>query len=68
MYSAYVSGEKPGLILENPYHMGDALNGVNGLDIEQEKRIMEDKLNMPEVDRNTNVKTITLAMRDFGMR
>nr|GEW73573.1 alcohol-forming fatty acyl-CoA reductase-like [Tanacetum cinerariifolium] len=67
--TAYVSGEKPGLVLENRYHMGDALNGVNGLDIEQEKRIMEDdKLNMLEVDRNTNDKTITLAMRDLGMR
>ena len=68
MYSAFVSGEKPGLILENPYYLGDTLNEVNRLDIEQEKMIIEDKLNKLKFDRDPNDKRITLAMKDLGMR
>ncbi|PWA43942.1 NAD(P)-binding domain, Fatty acyl-CoA reductase [Artemisia annua] len=66
--TAYVSGEKPGLILETPYHLGDTPDGVKGLDIKQEKRIIEDKLNMFKFDHKTNDKIITLAMKDLGTR
>lgn len=67
-YSAYVSGEKPGLILETPFSLGETLNGEIGLDIEQEKRIMEDTLNMLKSDNTSTDKAITLAMKDLGMR
>nr|GEZ63596.1 gland-specific fatty acyl-CoA reductase 1 [Tanacetum cinerariifolium] len=66
--TAYVSGNKPGLILETPYYLGDTLNEVNGLDIKQEKMIIEDTLNKLKFDRDANDKTITLAMKDLGMR
>nr|GEW62311.1 fatty acyl-CoA reductase 3-like [Tanacetum cinerariifolium] len=66
--TAYVSGNKPGLILETPYYLGDTLNEVNGLDIKQEKMIIEDTLNKLKFDRDANDKTITLAMKDLGMQ
>ncbi|KAJ7947970.1 Fatty acyl-CoA reductase [Quillaja saponaria] len=42
--TAYVSGERVGLILEQPYHLGDSLNGASGLDIDAEERLVEEKL------------------------
>ncbi|XP_076923439.1 fatty acyl-CoA reductase 3-like isoform X4 [Bidens hawaiensis] len=42
--TAYVSGETPGLILETPYRLGEALNGAHGLDINTEKKISEERL------------------------
>ncbi|GJQ94230.1 alcohol-forming fatty acyl-CoA reductase-like protein [Tanacetum coccineum] len=66
--TAYVSGNNPGLILETPYYLGDTLNEVNGLDIKQEKMIIEDTLNKLKFDIDANDKTITLAMKDLGMR
>lgn len=68
MYSAYVSGEKPGLILETPYYLGETLNGANMLDIEQEKKVMEDRVNMLKSDHNIEDKAFTLAMKDLGMQ
>ena len=65
-FSAYVSGEKGGLILENPYHMGDTLNGVSGLDIDNEVRLIEEKLNQLQSEQSTPAET-TLAMKDFGL-
>lgn len=67
MYSAYVSGEKPGLILETPYRLGDTLNGVNGLDIDTEKKIIEEKLKELSYDETATDKSITLAMKDLGI-
>ncbi|GKC07795.1 alcohol-forming fatty acyl-CoA reductase-like protein [Tanacetum coccineum] len=66
--TAYVSGNKPGLILESSYYLADTLNEVNGLHIKQEKMIIEDTLNKLKFDRDANDKTITLAMKDLGMR
>ncbi|KMT03835.1 hypothetical protein BVRB_8g189780 [Beta vulgaris subsp. vulgaris] len=37
--TAYVCGEKAGLISEKPYAMGETLNGVGGLDIDSEKML-----------------------------
>ncbi|MCD7452731.1 hypothetical protein HAX54_017950 [Datura stramonium] len=42
--TAYVSGEKTGLILETPYNLGETLNGTSGLDIDTEKKVMEETL------------------------
>ncbi|XP_071701345.1 fatty acyl-CoA reductase 3-like [Rutidosis leptorrhynchoides] len=66
--TAYVSGEKPGLIRETPYHLGDTLNETQSLDIEQEKRMIIDKLKMLNYDPNINEKVITTAMKEMGMR
>ena len=64
--SAYVSGEKGGLILENPYHMGDTLNGSTGLDIDNEVRLVEEKLKELHAENATEAE-ITIAMKDFGI-
>ncbi|KVH90680.1 Fatty acyl-CoA reductase [Cynara cardunculus var. scolymus] len=65
--TAYVSGEKPGLMLETPYYLGDSLNGTSGLDIEEERRIVEDKLKELKSDQNADDKSIKLAMIDLGI-
>ncbi|KAI4322400.1 hypothetical protein L6164_022101 [Bauhinia variegata] len=64
--TAYVCGERGGLILESPYHLGDSLNGVPGLDIDVEKKVVEDKLD--ELRRQeANEDEIKLAMKDLGI-
>ncbi|XP_039048615.1 alcohol-forming fatty acyl-CoA reductase-like [Hibiscus syriacus] len=65
--TAYVSGERTGLMLENPYSMGETLNGVSGLDINVEKKIIEQKLNELRV-QGASDKEITRAMKDLGIQ
>ncbi|KAL9273015.1 Alcohol-forming fatty acyl-CoA reductase-like protein [Drosera capensis] len=64
--TAYVSGEREGLILEDPYYLGDTLNGAKGLDIEEEKRLVEQRLNDLVADGSTD-EEIKLAMKDMGI-
>ncbi|KAL4611669.1 hypothetical protein ACB092_08G142300 [Castanea dentata] len=64
--TAYVSGERGGLILESPYGMSETLNGTLGLDIETEKRLAEEKVNDLRAKGATE-EEITLAMKDFGL-
>ncbi|XVF19737.1 hypothetical protein REPUB_Repub11eG0136700 [Reevesia pubescens] len=64
--TAYVSGERAGLILENPYSMGETLNGVSGLDINIEKKVVEEKLNELSL-LGASEKEITRAMKDLGI-
>ncbi|KAI7756529.1 hypothetical protein M8C21_013358, partial [Ambrosia artemisiifolia] len=66
--TAYVSGEKPGLILETPHRLGEALNRSPGLDINTEKKIIEEKLKELSSDETANDKSITLAMKDLGIQ
>ncbi|XP_062083102.1 fatty acyl-CoA reductase 3-like [Humulus lupulus] len=65
--TAYVSGEKEGLILENPYHMGETLNGATGLDIDNELSLVQDKLKQLQALDLTHAQ-LTLAMKDFGLQ
>ncbi|WJX50076.1 alcohol-forming fatty acyl-CoA reductase [Trifolium repens] len=65
--TAYVCGERGGLIVEDPYQMGVSLNGVSGLDIDVEKKIIEDKLNMLQQEGATE-NDIKVAMKDLGMK
>ncbi|GLU19213.1 hypothetical protein SLE2022_354740 [Rubroshorea leprosula] len=65
--TAYVSGERGGLILENSYSMGETLNGVSGLDIDAEKQIAEDKLNQLQA-QGASPQAITQAMKDLGIQ
>ncbi|CAK9150535.1 unnamed protein product [Ilex paraguariensis] len=64
---SYVSGEKAGLILENPYNMGETLNGTPGLDINVEKKMMEERLNELRVEKSSE-QEITSAMKDIGIK
>ncbi|KAK9072665.1 hypothetical protein SSX86_009100 [Deinandra increscens subsp. villosa] len=66
--TAYVSGEKPGLILETPYYMGESLNGTSGLDIDDERKIVENKLKELKSDHNASHKSIKIAMKDLGLQ
>ncbi|MBA0553078.1 hypothetical protein Golob_012295 [Gossypium lobatum] len=65
--TAYVSGEKTGLMLENSYSMGETLNGVSGLDINFEKNVIEQKLNELRL-LGASDKEITQAMKDLGIQ
>lgn len=60
-------GEREGLILETPYEMGDTLNGTSGLDIDAEKKLMEETLKELRAD-NISEEAITLAMKDLGIQ
>ncbi|XP_004506277.1 fatty acyl-CoA reductase 3-like [Cicer arietinum] len=42
--TAYVCGEGEGLILEKPYQLGHSLNGVHGLNIDEEEKVVQEKL------------------------
>ncbi|XP_076954344.1 fatty acyl-CoA reductase 3-like [Bidens hawaiensis] len=66
--TAYVSGEKPGIMLETPYHLGEALNHAPRLDINTEKKIIEEKLKELSSDETSTDKSITLAMKDLGIQ
>ncbi|KAE8720805.1 putative fatty acyl-CoA reductase 5 [Hibiscus syriacus] len=65
--TAYVSGERAGLILENPYSMGETLNGVSGLDVDVEKKIIEQKLNELRAQGASDTE-ISRAMKDLGIQ
>lgn len=67
MISAYVCGEKEGLLLENPYHMGETLNGTTGLDIDNEIRLVHEKLKELRAEEASE-RAITLALKDFGLK
>ncbi|GMI89008.1 FATTY ACID REDUCTASE 3, ECERIFERUM 4 [Hibiscus trionum] len=64
--TAYVSGERSGLILENGYGVGETLNGVAGLDVDAERKVVEDKLNDLRL-QGASDKDITIAMKDLGI-
>lgn len=65
--TAYVSGEKTGLILETPYNLGDTLNGTSGLDIDTEKKVMEETLKQLTLEGSSE-KSITSAMKELGLQ
>ncbi|PSS03141.1 Alcohol-forming fatty acyl-CoA reductase [Actinidia chinensis var. chinensis] len=65
--TAYVSGEKEGLILEKPYFMGETLNETSGLDINTEMKMVEERLSELKAWKATEGE-ITLAMKDLGIQ
>ncbi|KAI8573487.1 hypothetical protein RHMOL_Rhmol01G0281400 [Rhododendron molle] len=65
--TAYVSGERGGLVLEKPYYMGETLNGAPGLDLDMEKKIMEERLIELQAKEATE-QEINLAMKDLGIQ
>jgi len=65
--AAYVCGERGGLIVEDPHEFGVSLNGVRGLDIEMEKKKVEEKLNELKEEGATE-HDIELAMKDLGSK
>ncbi|KZV52577.1 alcohol-forming fatty acyl-CoA reductase-like [Dorcoceras hygrometricum] len=66
--TAYVCGEKGGLIMEKPYKMGETLNGgTSGLHIYSEKKLMEEKLKQLGIQYSSQ-HDIESAMKDFGIQ
>lgn len=63
--TAYVCGEKAGLISENSYAMGETLSGVVGLDIDSEKKLVEQTLSSL-IARDLPEKTIRQTMKNLG--
>lgn len=64
--SAYVCGERGGLILEDPYHFGETLNGVSGLDIDAEKTIVCKKLDELK-EQGATERDVKIAMKNLGI-
>ncbi|CAI9105587.1 OLC1v1004537C1 [Oldenlandia corymbosa var. corymbosa] len=65
--TAYVSGEKQGVILETPFRMGDTLNGTSGLDVENEKKIIDEKFKELQAE-NASEKDVKLALKGLGIQ
>ncbi|KAL8130097.1 hypothetical protein V2J09_019252 [Rumex salicifolius] len=65
--TAYVCGERDGLILENSYKMGETLNDTHDLDDEEEKRAAESQLNELQAKGVAN-NVVKMAMKDFGLQ
>ncbi|KAL0369548.1 UNVERIFIED_CONTAM: Fatty acyl-CoA reductase 3 [Sesamum angustifolium] len=65
--TAYVCGEKEGVVLETPFKLGDTLNGTPGLNIDMEKVLVEEKLEELRTIKASE-KHITSVMRDFGIQ
>ncbi|XP_029127196.1 alcohol-forming fatty acyl-CoA reductase isoform X2 [Cajanus cajan] len=65
--TAYVCGEKGGQILEDPCQMGVSLNGVSGLDIDLEKKMVENKLYQLRQEGATE-NDVKMAMKDLGIQ
>ncbi|KAF8403251.1 hypothetical protein HHK36_011352 [Tetracentron sinense] len=65
--TAYVSGEKEGLILEKPFYMGETLNGTPVLDIEVELKLAEERLNELRSEEATE-EAVGVAMKEMGIQ
>ncbi|KAK6119897.1 hypothetical protein DH2020_046371 [Rehmannia glutinosa] len=63
--TAYVCGEKEGLVLETPFKFGETLNGTSGLDIDSEKQVVEEILKELRADSE---KHVTSVMKDLGIQ
>ncbi|CAM8967183.1 unnamed protein product [Rhodiola kirilowii] len=63
--TAYVCGEKAGVMDETPFKMGETLNDTFDLDIDFEFKVMEEKLKELK-EAKLDERTITAAMKDFG--
>nr|XP_043624037.1 probable fatty acyl-CoA reductase 4 [Erigeron canadensis] len=66
--TAYVSaGERSGIVLETSLKMGATLNGKNDLDIEEEKKVIQERHRQLVFER-ANEEAISSTMKDFGIQ
>ncbi|KVH90712.1 Fatty acyl-CoA reductase [Cynara cardunculus var. scolymus] len=63
--TAFVSGEKPGIILEKPFKMGETLNGRNDLNIREEENATQERLGQLDAEK-ADEEVVSSAMKDFG--
>ncbi|CAH8267403.1 unnamed protein product [Arabidopsis lyrata] len=64
--TAYVCGEKSGLLQEKTFHMGETLNGHGKLVIETEVELMKQKLKELQ-KQDCSEEEISQSMKDLGM-
>ncbi|KAI4313485.1 hypothetical protein L6164_026464 [Bauhinia variegata] len=64
--TAYMGRESEGLISEEPFQVGETLNGFSKLDMDFEKKLVEKKLHELRA-QNSKEETITSEMRSFGL-
>lgn len=65
--TAFISGEREGLILETPHKLGESLNGTEGLSIEIEQKVVEQRLKQLK-DNGASEQVVTIAMKDLGIQ
>ncbi|CAH9093397.1 unnamed protein product [Cuscuta europaea] len=65
--TAYVCGDRIGIIPEKPFRLGETLNGHTYLDIDEEKKVIEDKL-MELRTQNATEKETRVAMKILGIQ
>ncbi|XP_017980231.1 PREDICTED: fatty acyl-CoA reductase 1 isoform X1 [Theobroma cacao] len=65
--TAYVCGEQAGIILEKPFSVDDTLLKTCKLDIIEEKRIVEEKLDELRFQHTPN-EVIKSEMKEFGLK
>ncbi|KAI3695083.1 hypothetical protein L1987_78071 [Smallanthus sonchifolius] len=65
--TAYVSGERSGIILETPFKMGETLNGKNNLNIKEEKKMILETHRQLVIEK-ANEEAISSAMKNFGIQ
>ncbi|ESR37511.1 hypothetical protein CICLE_v100285071mg, partial [Citrus x clementina] len=63
----FVWGEESGMLYESSFNMGDTLNGASGLDIDVERKVVEQELNELQAE-GASEEAITLAMKDLGIK
>lgn len=63
--SAYVCGEKTGIVEETSFNIGETLNGINNLDINNEFKVMEEKLTQLKAAKMSE-SVINASMKAFG--
>ncbi|KAI3971194.1 hypothetical protein MKW92_020244 [Papaver armeniacum] len=64
--TAYIWGDKSGLLLEKPLRRGETLNGTN-LDIQFEMKLIMQKLQELKAEQ-ISYKEETIAMKEFGLQ
>nr|KAJ0201253.1 hypothetical protein LSAT_V11C600314080 [Lactuca sativa] len=65
--TAFVSGEKSGIIFEMPFKMGETLNDNNNLDIREEKRLTQERQRQLIIEK-ANEEAMSSAMTDLGIQ
>ncbi|KAM7528099.1 hypothetical protein LguiB_031509 [Lonicera macranthoides] len=65
--TAFVCGQREGLILEKPIKMGESLNGALGLDVDAEKKLVEETLN-DLLSKEATQEAITTTLMDLGIQ
>uniref|UniRef100_A0A7N0TRQ8 Fatty acyl-CoA reductase n=1 Tax=Kalanchoe fedtschenkoi TaxID=63787 RepID=A0A7N0TRQ8_KALFE len=65
--TAYVHGEKSGILTETTFSMGHTLDGTNHLSISNEKEIVDRKLDELKSQKCSQAE-VKLAMKDLGLQ